>query len=151
MKVADLVQEKIAPLFDDLDVKLVEVEYVKRVDGMHLVVYIDKSNGVDITDCEMVSKLIDGVIEELNPTKDETYYLDVSSYGIDKPLKFDWQFEKYLNKKVSVTLYKKVDDLKEFDAILKGYQDNYTFELQDARVVEISKDIVARVMPYIEF
>lgn len=151
MKVADLVQEKIAPLFDDLDVKLVEVEYVKRVDGMHLVVYIDKSNGVDITDCEMVSKLIDGVIEELNPTKDETYYLDVSSYGIDKPLKFDWQFEKYLNKKVSVTLYKKVDDLKEFDAILKGYRDNYTFELQDARVVEISKDIVARVMPYIEF
>lgn len=150
MKVADLVQEKIAPLFNDLDVKLVEVEYVKRVDGMHLIVYIDKADGVNITDCEMVSRLIDGVIEELNPTKDETYYLDVSSYGIDKPLKFDWQFEKYLGKKVTVTLYKKVNDLKEFDAILKGYGNEYTFELQ-GESVKLPKEIVARVMPYIEF
>lgn len=151
MKVADLVQEKIAPLFDDLDVKLVEVEYVKRVDGMHLVVYIDKADGVNITDCEMVSRLIDGAIEELNPTKDETYYLDVSSYGIDKPLKFDWQFEKYLDKKVVVTLYKKVDGLKEFEATLKAYQGNYIFELKGAKVVELAKDVVARVKPYIEF
>lgn len=151
MKVADLVQEKIAPLFKDLDVKLVEVEYVKRIDGMHLVVYIDKAEGVNINDCEKVSKLIDGVIEDLNPTKDESYCLDVSSYGIDKPLKYDWQFEKYLNKKVTVTLYKKVEDLKEFDAILKGYKENYMFELKNGKQVELSKDVVARIMPYIEF
>lgn len=151
MKVADLVQEKIAPLFNDLDVKLVEVEYVKRIDGMHLVVYIDNAEGVNINDCEKVSKLIDGVIEDLNPTKDEAYYLDVSSYGIDKPLKYDWQFEKYLDKKVTVTLYKKVDDLKEFDAVLKEYKENYVFELKNGKQVELSKDVVARVMPYIEF
>lgn len=150
MKTADLVQQTISPLFEGLDVHLVEVEYVKKYDNMHLIVYIDKVGGITLEDCERVSKMIDPVIEELNPTKDASYCLDVSSYGIDKPLKHDWQFEKYLNQKVSVTLYKKVDDLKAFDAILKGFKDEYEFEI-NGKTINISKDLVAQVVPYIEF
>lgn len=150
MKTADLVHNAIEPLFNNLDVKLVEVEYVKKYDNMHLIVYIDKDTGITIEDCEMVSRLIDPVIEELNPTKDASYCLDVSSYGIDKPLKFDWQFDKYLDKLVTVSLYKKVDNLKQFNAVLKGYGDKFSFEIND-NVIEIDKELVASVMPYIEF
>jgi len=150
MKTTDLVYEAIKPMFEGLDIQLVEVEYVKRVDGMHLIVYIDKGTGITLDDCEMVSKMIDPVIEELNPTKDASYCLDVSSYGIDRPLKYDWQFEKYLNQKVTVKLYKKVDDLKEFDAVLKGYQDGFEFEVNN-QTINISKDLVAHIVPYIEF
>ena len=150
MKTTELVQQAISPLFEGLDIELVEVEYVKKVDGMHLIVYIDKDGGITLEDCERVSKMIDPVIDELNPTNDETYRLDVSSYGIDKPLKYDWQYDKYMDQKVSVTLYKKVDELKAFDAILKGYGDTYTFDI-DGKIVEIEKDLVARVLPYIEF
>ena len=103
MKVAELVQENIKSKFDK-DIKLVEVEYVKRSDGMHLVVYIDKDTGITIDDCVEVSRMIDPIIDELNPTGDDTYVLDVSSYGLDKPLKYDWQFKKYLNKKVDMNL-----------------------------------------------
>ena len=149
MKTADLVFETIKPLFDG-EVQLVEVEYVKKYDNMHLIVYIDKSSGITLEDCEKVSRMIDPVIEELNPTKDESYCLDVSSYGIDKPLKYDWQFDNYLDKKVEVKLYKKVDNLKEFEAILKGYKDIYQFEI-DGKIVEINKELVAYVLPYIEF
>ena len=117
---------------------------------MHLIVYIDKQSGITLEDCEKVSRMIDPVIEELNPTKDESYCLDVSSYGIDKPLKYDWQFDNYMDKKVEVKLYKKVDNLKEFSAVLKGYKDNYQFEI-DGKVVEINKELVAYVLPYIEF
>ena len=150
MKVAELVHNAISPLFEGIDVRLVDVEYVKKFDDMHLVVYIDKDTGITIDDCEMVSKMIDPVIEELNPTQDASYCLDVSSYGIDKPLKFDWQFEKYLNQKVSVKLYKKVDNLKEFDAILKGYKDTYVFDLNGTEV-NLEKEVVAYILPYIEF
>ena len=150
MKTADLVTNAISPLFEQTGIHLVEVEYVKRVDGMHLIVYIDKDTGITLDDCEKVSKMIDPVIEELNPTKDESYCLDVSSYGIDKPLKYDWQFDKYLNQKVSVTLYKKVDQLKSFDAILKDYKNEYRFEIDGEEIV-IEKELVARVLPYIEF
>ena len=88
MKVSELVYEKIKPLFKD-DTRLVEVEYVKRQDGMHLVIYIDKEGGVSIDDCVKVNDLINDAIEELNPTADEQYALDVSSYGLDRPLKYD--------------------------------------------------------------
>ena len=150
MKTTELVQQAISPLFDNGDIHLVEVEYVKRVDGMHLIVYIDKEGGITLEDCEKVSRMIDPVIEELNPTKDATYCLDVSSYGIDKPLKYDWQFDKYLGQKVSVTLYKKINDLKSFDAVLMGYKDVYEFNLND-EIIKVEKELVARVTPYIEF
>ncbi len=149
MKTADLVFETIKPLFNG-EIQLVEVEYVKKYDNMHLIVYIDKPTGITLEDCESVSRMIDPVIEELNPTKDASFCLDVSSYGIDKPLKYDWQYDNYLDKMVTVKLYKKVDALKEFDAILKGYKDIYKFEIK-GEIIEISKDLVAYVLPYIEF
>ncbi len=149
MKTADLVYNAIKSSFNG-DIHLVEVEYVKKYDNMHLIVYIDSPKGITLQDCEDVSRKIDPIIEELNPTKDESYCLDVSSYGIDKPLKYDWQFDNYLGKKVTVKLYKKTNDLKEFDAILTGYQDMFTFDI-DSKIVEIQKDLVAHILPYIEF
>ena len=150
MKVSELVYEKISPLFNG-EIKLVDVEYVKKNDGMHLIVYIDKENGVTVDDCVEVSRIIDEPLEELNPTNDAGYFLDISSYGLDKPLKFDWQFKKYINQKVEVKLYRKIDDLKEFVAVLKAKDDkqvileineeNKTFNLSD----------VAYILPYIEF
>lgn len=150
MKVSDLVYEKISPLFKG-DIKLLEVEYVKKSDGMHLVIYIDKQTGVSLDDCVEVSRIIDEPLEELNPTNDEPYFLDVSSFGLDKPLKYDWQFKKYTNQKVNVKLYRKINELKEFVAVLKAKNEtevivnvndeNLTFKLTD----------IAHITPYIEF
>ena len=126
MKTADLVFETIKPLFDG-DIQLVEVEYVKKYDNMHLIVYIDKIGGITLEDCESVSKMIDPVIEQLNPTKDASYCLDVSSYGIDKPLKYDWQFDNYLDKMVTVKLYKKVNIAITFKLCIKLFKIVYLF------------------------
>lgn len=150
MKVADLVYEKINPLFNG-EIKLVEVEYVKRNDGMHLIVYIDKENGVTVDDCVEVSRMIDEPLEELNPTNDAGYFLDISSYGLDKPLKFDWQFKKYFNKKVNVKLYRKIYELKEFVAVLKAKNEKeVVFEVENENVT-INLSDVAYITPYIEF
>lgn len=150
MKVANLVYDTIKPLFKN-DIKLLEVEYVKKNDGMHLVVYIDKENGVTIDDCVYVNDLISDTLDELNPTNDEKYVLDVSSYGLDRPLKYDWQFKKYQNQNVNVKLYKKLDGKKEFVATLLDKDDNnYYFNLDDENIT-IGVADVAYVTPYIEF
>ncbi len=150
MKVADVVFEGIKPLFTD-DIKLVEVEYVKRADGMHLIVYIDKDGGVTIDDCVAVNDLIADKLDELNPTNDAPYLLDVSSYGLDKPLKFDWQFNKYKNKLVNVKLYRTIDGRKEFTATLIDHNDNSTqFNVDDENITINATDI-AYITPYIEF
>ncbi len=150
MKISELVTKEISPLFKN-DIKLVEVEYVKKADGMHLIVYIDKEGGVSIDDCVAVNDLIDPVIEELNPTNDKPYVLDVSSYGLDKPLKYDWQFKKYANQLVDVKLYKKIDGRKEFTAELVHRDEKSTyFKLKD-KTVTISNTDIASITPYIEF
>ena len=118
---------------------------------MHLVVYIDKDTGVSIDDCVYVNDLISDTIDELNPTNDEKYVLDVSSYGLDRPLKYDWQFKKYQNQKVNVKLYKKLDGKKEFVATLLGKDDKqYYFNLNDENITINIVD-VANITPYIEF
>ena len=150
MKVAELVDEKIRPLFNG-EIKLIEVEYVKRNDGMHLVVYIEKENGISVDDCVEVSRLIDEPLEELNPTNDEPYYLDISSYGHDKPLKYDWQFKKYENQKVNVKLYAKLNNKKEFVATVKQkLEDSVVLGVDDENLKINLKDI-AYITPYIEF
>ena len=150
MKVADLVYEKISPLFTG-DIKLVEVEYVKKNDGMHLIIYIDKENGITVDDCVEVSHMIDEPLEELNPTGDAPYFLDISSYGLDKPLKYDWQFKKYTDQKVNVKLYHKVNELKEFVAVLKQKtEDSVVLQVNEENVKINLKD-VAYITPYIEF
>lgn len=150
MKVAELVQENIQNLFNK-DIKLVEVEYVKKSDGMHLIVYIDKESGITIEDCVDVSRMIDPVIDELNPTGDTQYVLDVSSYGLDKPLKYDWQFKKYTGKKVDVKLYRKVEERKEFTATLHAFNETtFTFGV-DKENFTINRVDIAYITPYIEF
>ncbi len=150
MKVAELVRKSIEPLFNK-DIKLVDVEYVKRVDGMHLIVYIDKPTGITIEDCVQVNDLIDPVLDDLNPTADEKYTLDVSSWGLDKPLKFDYQFKKYTGKLVDVKLYKKEAGRKEFTATYISQNDKcYQFSSND-EAFEINKQLVAQVLPHIEF
>lgn len=150
MKVSELVYEKIKPLFKD-DIKLVEVEYVKRQDGMHLVIYIDKEGGVSIDDCVKVNDLINDTIEVLNPTADEQYALDVSSYGLDRPLKYDWQFKRYEGQRVNVKLYKKIDGRKEFVATLLGRNEESTMFGVDNENITINNVDIAYITPYIEF
>ncbi len=150
MKVAESVYEKIKPLFTG-DIRLVEVEYVKKNDGMHLVVYIEKENGVSVDDCVEVSRLIDEPLEELNPTNDAPYYLDISSYGLDKPLKYDWQFKKYQDQKVNVKLYAKLDGKKDFVAVLKQKTDEYVVIAFENENLKINLKDIAYITPYIEF
>lgn len=150
MKIADLVYENIKPLFNQ-DIELVEVEYVKKNDGMHLIVYIEKENGVSVDDCVAVSRIIDQPLEDLNPTNDEPYYLDISSYGLDKPLKYDWQFKKYQDKKVNVKLYAKLDGRKEFVAVLKQKTEDSVVLALDEENIKINLKDVAYITPYIEF
>ena len=150
MKVSDSVFEKIKPLFTG-DIQLVEVEYSKKNDGMHLIIYIEKEDGITVEDCVAVSRLIDEPLEELNPTNDAPYYLDISSYGLDKPLKYDWQFKKYENKKVNVKLYRKIDERKEFVAILKQKTEDSVVLSIDEENIKINLKDIAYITPYIEF
>ena len=75
----------------------------------------------------------------------------MSSYGLDKPLKYDWQFKKYENQKVNVKLYKKINGKKDFVATLKSKDENSVVFALDDENITINLADIAYITPYIEF
>ena len=84
-KIVEQVSELALPICEACGVELVDVEYVRERDW-YLRVYIDKEGGIDIDDCTAVSGDLEKVLDEKDVIK-EQYYLEVSSPGIDRPLK----------------------------------------------------------------
>lgn len=147
-EVFDLVK----PYADEFGLELIEVEYAKKFDGMNLTVYIDKENGVSIDDCERLHRAIDEPLDELDPTDNAPYTLNVSSIGIDWPLKTDRDYRKNLGKEIIVKLYTKdADGKKKYEGFLKEF-DEATFTIKTdkgERTFERAK--VAHVEPLIRF
>lgn len=100
---------------------------------MELIIYADKPGGLGLDDCEKISHLIDIVIEENDPIE-ETYYLCVSSPGLDRPLKESRDFARSIGKKIDVKLYRPDENgKKEYTGVLASY-DEQGFALEDGKV-----------------
>ena len=122
-KVKELSEAKIRPIIEGMGYELVDVEYKKEYDGMSLIFTIDKEEGVTIDDCEKVNKVIDPIIDELNPTDDQPFTLVVSSPGLDRQLKTDRDLKRTVGKDVTVTLFSKVNGKKNFEGTLISYDE----------------------------
>lgn len=149
-KVKEICEEKISPIIENMGYEVVDVEYSKKSDGMNLIFYIDKENGVQIQDCELVSKTIDPVLEELNPTNDAPYILSVSSPGIDRPLTKERDFNRNLNKEISVTLFAKKNGQKKFEGKLISFDEkSITIESKN-KTISFSREEIAHIVPVIK-
>ncbi len=102
-KIVEQVSELALPICEACGVELVDVEYVRERDW-YLRVYIDKEGGIDIDDCTAVSGDLEKVLDEKDVIK-EQYYLEVSSPGIDRPLKKDSDYVDHYGKKIDVSFY----------------------------------------------
>lgn len=100
------------PIISDNNLELVDVEFIKEGANWYLRVYIDKENGVDIVDCEKVSRAFEEKLDEKDPIE-QPYILEVSSPGIDRPLKKPEDFVKYAGEVIDIKLYKGVHGKKQ--------------------------------------
>ena len=125
MKVKSIeeIQEALSPIARDLEIEIVEVEF-KQGREPALTVYIDTETGVDLDTCEKFHRAIDPVLDELDPTFGGGYTLNVSSPGLDRPLKTERDFNKCIGKKVEVKLFAPIKGKKLFEATLTGHDEN---------------------------
>ncbi len=138
-----LAEEILIPILEENKFELVDVEYVKEASNWYLRIFIDKDGGVTIDDCELVSRAFDSEFEDKDPIK-EPYILEVSSPGLDRPLKKDKDFARSLGEKVEVKLYKSINKKKEFVGLLKSYDDDsITLELEDGEDWSIARTDIA--------
>ena len=150
-KISEITENLAKPFADEFGLEIVEVEYARKHDGMHLTIFIDKPGGVFISDCERLHRAIDEPLDAADPTNGASYILNVSSPGADRPLKTMRDFERKLGKEIVVKLYVNLNGSKKFEGVLKEF-DETTFTVETKKgTFTFEKDKVALVEPLIRF
>ena len=135
----------------NLNYELVDVEFVKEFSDYYLRVYIYKDNGVSLDDCQNMSELLSDMLDAEDPI-DVAYYLEVSSPGLDRPLKTDRDFERNLEKEIDISLYKPINGMKKIEGVLENYNNNeLTVRTESGELINIPRDIVSLVKLMVKF
>ena len=141
MKITDQVWEFAEPLVKACGCSLWDVEYVREGGEWFLRLYLDKEGGVDIDDCEAVSRTLSDLLDEADPIQD-AYTFEVSSAGADRVLKKPEHFQRFCGEEVEVRLYRPKDGKKDFVGRLTGWADgDITLELNGMPITFEKKEV----------
>ena len=152
MKVTEIVAKLAEPVVQQFGCELWDVEYVREAGEWYLRLYIDKTGGVDILDCEAISRKLSDLLDEADPI-DGSYTLEVGSAGAERALKRPSDFQRYIGSPVLVKLYRNLDGRKEFAGHLAAYDEasgDVTITVGKEEMTFIKKD-VALVRLRVEF
>ena len=142
-KLTDNIESKIVADVDALGYELEYTEYVKEGESKIYRVVIDKpGESLTTDDCEIVSRKIEDKVDSLM-AKDEAYVLEVSSPGLERALKNNKLYKKYIGNNVRIKLYKKVEDVKELVGILVESEEDYIVLLVEDKQIKIERENIA--------
>ena len=149
-KVTEIVAELARPVVEEHGCTLWDVEYVREAGQWYLRLLIDKQGGVDILDCEAVSRRVSDLLDELDPIE-ASYIFEVSSAGAERPLKRPSDFQQFMGSPVLVKTYQPKDGRKEFAGTLAGYEDGAVLLDMGGETVRFEKNETALVRLRVEF
>lgn len=152
-KTASIVEENLQQVISELGYELYEVEYAKKQNGMNLTLFITSPKGpITIKDCELVHRTVDPILDELDPTNGAGYYLNVSSVGLDKPIKTDKDFKRCLNTEIYIKLFVQTDNnKKEIIGILKSFDEKQIkVEVEEKASIIILRQNIAVCKPNVK-
>ena len=139
----------LSPIAQANGVEIYDVEYVKEGSDWYLRAYIDKPEGVNIIDCENVSRALSEALDKEDFIPD-AYILEVSSPGLGRTLKKDKHLLKSIGEEVEIKLFKPIDKCKEFAGVLTGFDEKQitilegeisrTFERSEIALIRLALD-----------
>ncbi len=148
--IASRVEALAAPVAEGLGYQLFDVEYVKEGPDFYLRLYITKEEGIAIDDCEAMSRAVDPLLDEADFIK-EHYYLEVSSVGLDRPLKKEKDFLYFMGEKIEIKLFKAFEGSDYWVGTLTGYEDGQ-FSMETAKgEMTVGVKECRLIRPWIDF
>lgn len=129
------------PITEQYGVEIYDVEYVKEGSEWYLRCYIDKPDGVNILDCENVSRALSDKLDEEDFIAD-AYILEVSSPGLGRALKKDRHLQKSIGEAVELKTYRPIEKCKEFSGVLRSFdKDTVTIDTEEKEMVFQRSDV----------
>ena len=150
MKVTEQVAEFARPIVEAQGCQLWDVEYVREGSEYFLRLYLDKDGGVDIDDCEAVSRAVDPILDEKDPIPG-SYHFEVCSAGLERVLKRPADFQRFMGSPITVKLYRPRNGLKEIPCVLKAYDEGKLTVEAGKETITFEKSEVAQVRLRVEF
>ncbi|MBO4468117.1 MAG: ribosome maturation factor RimP [Clostridia bacterium] len=142
---ADKIYDMIVRAVESQGVDLWDVVFVKEGASHYLRVFIDSPDGVTIDDCTNVSHAIDPIIDEADPI-DVSYYLEVSSPGLNRELKKEKHFKAFIGSDVTVKLYKAFDGKKQITGKLIGYDGGPVLKTDSGEQIGFDQSQISKVL-----
>ena len=137
-------------VINNLGYELYDVIYEKQGKENHLCIFIDKTDGIDIEDCEKVNNGINDILDEKNFIKDQ-YYLEVSSTGLEKRIRSDKHLENAINTKVRISLYKPINKERELIGTLLSFDNESLKIMNDTDELIIERKNISKITTYYDF
>ena len=150
MKVTEQVAQFAEPVVKQHGCELWDVEYVREGSDYFLRLYIDKEGGVDINDCEAISRAVDPILDEKDPISG-SYHFEVCSAGLERTLKRPGDFQRFMGSNITVKLYRPRNGLKEIPCVLRGYDNGRITVEAGKETIIFEKSEVALVRLRVEF
>ncbi len=147
---SELVQklfDRLEPVCGKQNVELVDVEYVKEGENWYLKLYIDRVPPVDLDCCQVVSEVVEHFLDKEDPIP-HSYILEVSSPGIDRPLRKESDYTHFSGREITVKLFSPIDSKKLLVGTLVGLQSEQLIMKIDGDTIEIPMEKVAKVNLY---
>ncbi|HZK33807.1 MAG TPA: ribosome maturation factor RimP [Bacillota bacterium] len=149
-RVEKVTEKLVSPIIEKLKCELVDIEYKKEGSQWYLRIYIDKSGGVTIDDCQAVSERVSDLLDEADPIP-YSYILEVSSPGLDRVLKKEADFIRYTGSKVDISLYRPVHASKKHTGVLEGISDDLLSIKVEEEIIAFKRTDIAMVRLAVEF
>ena len=143
-------EELLTPIAAANGCEVYDVEYVKEAGNWYLRGYIDKPGGITVNDCETVSRAFSDKLDE-NDFIEDSYIMEISSPGLDRPLKKEKDFQRNMGKLVEVRTYRPIEKQKEFCGILTAFDSNSVTIDEDGTERTFEKKDMALIRQAIEF
>ena len=144
-------EELLKPIVEANGCEIYDVEYVKEGSDYYLRAYIDKPEGVNIIDCENVSRAFSDKLDEVDFIPD-AYVLEVSSPGLGRTLKKDRHLEKSIGEEVEIKTFKPIDKQKDFAGILKSFdKDSIVIEDEEGKEITFVRSDIANIRLALDF
>lgn len=150
-KISEEVEKFLTPIVEGLGYEIVEVEFAKKYNGDNLTVFIDKPEGITIDDCEKVHNAIDLPLDELNPTNDKPYTLNVSSPGIDRPIVTDKDYTRNIGCDIEVKLFQAILKKKTYIGKLVRFSNDEVVLDIDGKEMVIDRKLISKATKFIDF
>jgi len=115
-----LVYELAKPIAQENGVEIWDVRFEKEGASWYLRVFIDKEDGINIDDCEALSRPLSTLLDEKDPIS-QGYFLEVGSAGLERELIRESHFTACMGKAVTVKMIRPIDGVKDFTAELSGF------------------------------